>query len=651
MTVNTPKDPIEGVTEWTNEETGIKYRYVGGAWRAVSSKAAQDVADALGQLDLEKVLTNGNVADKDIYLTHIESSDSDVIDISPEKAKVVVATEGDKVPTFELQHYAVDNNSQVKLKLDEDGTRFDIECDEKVNNIHFRFEEEDKLILNKEGDAVFGGKVKVEPGTAGNEAVTYSQLIEIEEELESIVPSIERGQFDLLLRDIVGGDEGYFNMLRHFNNADKKAEEAKCKEEYDTCQRNPNLDAIDCEADFTRCQTRIPQVGTGYHPTDEFADVIRLKFSYYSVDGTTHDWSSLKPGQLIDVFNIEDDSYMLAEVTGTQGMWYEGVDIDVKVLQFKGKATGRCRIKVFELDLNAGSDVDFVRKSGDKMTGKLETTDRIWIRPNGKGAAGANNMLVVNQEEADTGSIARFQKNNVDLVKVQYDGTLSVENNRIVKVMDPTDDTDGANKHYVDSNFVSKAGDTMTGALLVEPESGGTTLRIQGSPTSSDASNILNVYSNKGSQLFWVDSKNAGLTGTAKTPTNGSHLVTKKYVDDRRGWGVPYKYRTEDQKAENLQPGEFFIANNNSIYCHRYDANSKDMATSSSYVTDQNKFGLMKVYAANGNLLHMIEFKELRIGQGSNHYCRWLYTSKLKSYSSWMASETYYLADGLLFPY
>ena len=63
MTVNTPKDPIDGVTEWTNEETGIKYRYIGGAWRAVSSKAAQDVADALGQLDLQKVLDNGNVAD------------------------------------------------------------------------------------------------------------------------------------------------------------------------------------------------------------------------------------------------------------------------------------------------------------------------------------------------------------------------------------------------------------------------------------------------------------------------------------------------------------------------------------------------------------------------------------------------------------
>ena len=30
MTVNTQTDPIDGVTEWTNEETGIKTGYIGG---------------------------------------------------------------------------------------------------------------------------------------------------------------------------------------------------------------------------------------------------------------------------------------------------------------------------------------------------------------------------------------------------------------------------------------------------------------------------------------------------------------------------------------------------------------------------------------------------------------------------------------------
>ena len=181
------------------------------------------------QVTLEKVLTNGNIADKDIYLTHLDSSDSDIIDISPEKAKVIIATDHNKVPTFELQHYAADDDSQVKLELDEDGTRFDIECDEKVNNIHFRFEEEDKLILNKDGDAVFSGKVQVEPGTEGNEAVAYNQLVELEEELESIAPSIERGKYDLLMRQITLDDTGKFNLYEGFSEAEKDRREQICK--------------------------------------------------------------------------------------------------------------------------------------------------------------------------------------------------------------------------------------------------------------------------------------------------------------------------------------------------------------------------------------------------------------------------------------
>ena len=90
MTANTPPKPHTEGMEWTNEETGIKYQFSGGAWRAVSSSASEEVAEAIDNLDLQKVLDTGNVADK---------------------------------------------------------------------------------------GATFGGKVIVEPGTEGNEAVTYNQLI------------------------------------------------------------------------------------------------------------------------------------------------------------------------------------------------------------------------------------------------------------------------------------------------------------------------------------------------------------------------------------------------------------------------------------------------------------------------------------------
>ena len=63
MAANTPELPHNEGDTFTNNETGIKYEFINGAWRAISSKAAEDIADALVQLDLQKVLDNGNVAD------------------------------------------------------------------------------------------------------------------------------------------------------------------------------------------------------------------------------------------------------------------------------------------------------------------------------------------------------------------------------------------------------------------------------------------------------------------------------------------------------------------------------------------------------------------------------------------------------------
>ena len=91
MSANTPPKPHTEGMVFTNDETGIKYQFSGGAWRAVSSSASEEVAEAIDNIDLQKVLDNGNVADK---------------------------------------------------------------------------------------GATFGGKVIVEPGTTGNEAVTYQQMLD-----------------------------------------------------------------------------------------------------------------------------------------------------------------------------------------------------------------------------------------------------------------------------------------------------------------------------------------------------------------------------------------------------------------------------------------------------------------------------------------
>ena len=60
-------------------------------------------------------------------------------------------------------------------------------------------------------------------------------------------------------------------------------------------------------------------------------------------------------------------------------------------------------------------------------------------------------MLIVNQQGANSDSIARFKKDGKDLVKIQFDGSTSFENNKIIKINRPEQTTkDGANKAYVD---------------------------------------------------------------------------------------------------------------------------------------------------------------------------------------------------------
>ena len=87
MSANTPPKPHTEGMEFTNEETGIKYQFFGGAWRAVSSSASEEVAEAIDNIDLEKVLGNGNIADKGFVLTNLED---DAILVSPEQARIMV---------------------------------------------------------------------------------------------------------------------------------------------------------------------------------------------------------------------------------------------------------------------------------------------------------------------------------------------------------------------------------------------------------------------------------------------------------------------------------------------------------------------------------------------------------------------------------
>ena len=350
MTVNTPKDPIDGVTEWTNEETGIKYRYIGGAWRAVSSKAAQDVADALGQLDLQKVLDNGNVADKGAVFAQPVSVGFDEFD--PQESHAV-----------SFGYYDEGQAEQNESIGDLQGS---------------------VIILQQEIERI---------SETVNKAVPY-KLIKDKNDIQS------------QLRD--GGF--YFG----------------------DCP-NGNLHEI----------------------SDDWSGIC---FIYVDTKDLNSDFADFGPdtldeGDLIEGVSRESDGYFLVEV-GANGGYDEGsgkkiAGIEARLIKASGTPgpnAGEYVLKAFRLSASGGIDLPtaderYVQAAGDKMTGTLETTSRILIRPNGQGANGKNNMLVVNQSTANgDGSIVRFQQDNEDIVKVQSDKSTLFRDH--LQVMHPTA-TDG----------------------------------------------------------------------------------------------------------------------------------------------------------------------------------------------------------------
>ena len=373
MTVNTPKDPIDGVTEWTNEETGIKYRYIGGAWRAVSSKAAQDVADALGQLDLQKVLDNGNIADKGAEFggtVKVKAGDTTadgdpLFAIEGDQANdgtgvnLLVArrhsNQGDQVRYYGpvINDKEVTTKEYVDSNTDLDSVLSNGNTSSKgaslggltnQGNATFKFgsgqgvlldsgssyepmlglrsysgpnQRKDVLTVRANGNAELLGRLKLTPGEADNEAVTYGQLATVAEEIEQVVPAYERGKYNFSLTDVSTntGDRGKYTLLRLNTASDNSAAIRQCEDERSVCQRIPDKDPIDCEIEYNSCIARLPTPGTLDIVTNSFNSVEKIKFSKYDANGAKHEWTDVAVGQIIDIFNDGDDSYFVGEIT------------------------------------------------------------------------------------------------------------------------------------------------------------------------------------------------------------------------------------------------------------------------------------------------------------------------------------------------
>ena len=329
MTVNTPKDPIDGVTEWTNEETGIKYRYVDGAWRAVSSKAAQDVADAITGIDLQRVTENGNSTNQGIEVKNSRLKTYGEVYFQSDGSKPVTLDSGSSyLPMVHLKSYS-------NTTTTEEG-----EAD--------TFARKDVLKISARGEAELFGHLKTQPGENSNQVIVYDQYKELQDSIVSLQQEIEK--LSLVLDE--GGD---YRLL--------------------STPENP--------ADFVRDGIVYFGNTAGNPITDpsSWDEVGSIFIDEKDRNGATHDFGPdvVRPGDLIEL--IGDNSFALFEVKGT-GQYEEGLNKKfavwattiVKATGVPGPQDTDYKIKSFRLgslDV-AETDARYVNLTGDEMTGPLQ---------------------------------------------------------------------------------------------------------------------------------------------------------------------------------------------------------------------------------------------------------------------------------------
>ena len=160
-------------------------------------------------------------------------------------------------------------------------------------------------------------------------------------------------------------------------------------------------------------------------------------------------------------------------------------------------------------------DSEKVDKAGDTMTGRLVTDSPIWIHPGGQGANGEHNMLVVNQAGADTGSVARFQQNGEDILKIEHAQTINACGNHITNLADPEHEKHAVTKQWAEEQFALKSDVPAPDTTSYLPLSGG---KLTGdlqfaSNKKIDCNNSSTVLSGRGCLSF------------ALMPTNRSSLA------------------------------------------------------------------------------------------------------------------------------
>ena len=498
-----------------------------------------------GIQNLEEVLTEGNVADKGILLTDAEDA---LVALAPDEATIDIASDTEKKnPRLRLTHIDKLNypDAQLQIELDENGTRADFEFFQSIDNVHFRFDDQEKFILNKDGDAEFIGKVKLTEAEEQDEATTLSQLEEVEntlqgeinilqQEIESIAPAVEKGEwvFDDNPNSITQPAAGKYYMAYEYTQEKRDADEQAIAETQAQCIANANGDSTkisQCNRDATAALEALPDVET-WIKTHEYGKAHVISFNNVDNKQTTHTWAAVEVGELIDVFDSKDDDYLIGKITKVTTRSI-ATEIYIDNLQSNGEDDGNpINVRIFkvadEVDLE-----NYVRKSGDTMTGGLN------IEP----TVGSTSLKVVSSPEAsDTANVLDIYNNNGD----QVFWVDSLRAGYTSKSGRPSTQYHLTDKKYVDEAVAANAG-VPIGTIIFW---GGTEAKIPQGWTKCEGQKASESVKAMTGMSYLPDLKNympAGVGGVFGNSLGGmvssrtqqhSHKVTVKEPGDTTGY-------------------------------------------------------------------------------------------------------------------
>ena len=168
--------------------------------------------------------------------------------------------------------------------------------------------------------------------------------------------------------------------------------------------------------------------------------------------------------------------------------------------------------------------------------------------------------------------------------KLDANNDYDMQNKKLVNVKQGTNNNDVVTKSQLDgeiakipssdtSLFVKKSGATMTGDLILQPQS----YPIHGNTNkalSYSAARIIFLSKKEGGSMLQPLDMNNHFITNIKDPVNSDHGVNKKYVDN--------------QLAKKLDKGAKIDMKNNAITNVKFPVNQKDVATVE-YITNSQK--------------------------------------------------------------